>query len=137
MAGEPVVVPTIVVVNDDTQYLDLMTELLTEEGYGVIVCKEAESAYSAIRQARPAVVILDIRLEHPESGWKLLDMLRLALETRRLPVVVCSADGPFLRAKERQLREKGCEVLEKPFDLDELLLKVEAARATGRAQRNG
>jgi DNA-binding NtrC family response regulator len=137
MAGEPVVVPTIVVVNDDTQYLDLMTELLTEEGYGVIVCKETQNAYSAIRQARPAVVILDIRLEHPESGWKLLDMLRLALETRRLPVVVCSADGPFLRAKERQLREKGCEVLEKPFDLDELLLKVEAARATGRAQRNG
>lgn len=129
-------IPAIVVVNDDQQYLALMDELLTEEGYRVIPCTETEHVYDLVRREQPALLILDIRLEHPEAGWRVLEFLRLAPETRRLPVIVCSADRQFLRAKEEQLRAKGCDILEKPFDIDELLLKIAAARAAVRARRS-
>ncbi|HEX5506824.1 MAG TPA: response regulator, partial [Thermomicrobiales bacterium] len=75
---------------------------------------------------RPDLVLLDIRMGHPEAGWQTLELLRLDPETTRIPVIVCSADTPFLRAKEGALRALRCDILEKPFDLDTLLAKVAA-----------
>ena len=50
----------IAVVNDDTAFLDLMVELLTEEGYDVHPFKEATTAYQGVRDLRPDVIILDL-----------------------------------------------------------------------------
>jgi len=44
-----------------------------------------------------------------------------------LPVIVSSADSRLLREKAELLREKGCEILEKPFNLDDLVTKVDEA----------
>lgn len=118
--------PRIMVVNDDTTFLNLMQALLQDEGYDVSLLIEGSLAYSRIREARPDLVILDIRMEHPETGWEVLNLLRLDPETADLPVIVCSADSQFLREKAVHLREKNCDVLEKPFDLPDLLSKVEA-----------
>lgn len=118
--------PHIMVVNDDTTFLSLMQTLLREEGYEVSLQIEGDSAYPRIREVRPDLVILDIRMEHPETGWEVLNLLRLDPETTDLPVVVCSADSQFLREKAAHLREKNCDILEKPFDLPDLLNRVEA-----------
>jgi DNA-binding response OmpR family regulator len=71
-------------------------------------------------------VILDIWMETPEAGWQLLELLRLDPATATLPVLVCSADVVFLRAKEAQLLAEGYGVLVKPFGLDALLARVAA-----------
>lgn len=114
----------IAIVNDDTEFLLLMSTLLTEESYEVLVWRESEKAHAVIAENNPDLVILDVRLEHPEAGWQLLELLRLNPATAKIPVMVCSADSVFLREKAQLLHEKGCEVLEKPFDLDDLLDKV-------------
>ena len=119
--------PLIAVVNDDTAFLDLMTELLGEEGYETVICKESRDVHKLVRTKQPALVILDVRMEHPETGWSILEMLQLDRATTRIPVIVCSADAQFLRAKEEHLRERGYDTLEKPFNLEDLLQKVEAA----------
>jgi CheY-like chemotaxis protein len=119
--------PLIAVVNDDQVFIDLLRDLLTEEGYDVLTHPSGETAYALIRKKQPNLVILDMRLEHPEGGWMVLDLLRLDPETADLPVIVCSADAHFLRAKAAQLREEGCCVLEKPFRLDKLLALMEEA----------
>ena len=111
----------IAVVNDDTLFLDLMNRLLVEEGYRTLLITEGSRAYGVLREERPDLIVLDVRLEHPEGGWKVLELIRLDPETADIPVIICSADSRFLREKGELLREKRCDVLEKPFELDDLL----------------
>lgn len=116
--------PLIAVVNDDTVFLKLMHDLLTDEGYDVALHIEGSSAYQLVKQEMPDLVILDIRIEHPEPGWVTLDLIRLDPSTTRIPVLVCSADARQLREKAARLREMRCDTIEKPFDLDDLLARV-------------
>lgn len=116
--------PLIAVVNDDTVFLKLMHDLLSDEGYRVVLHIEGSSAYALIKQEMPDLVILDIRVEHPEPGWVTLDLIRLDPVTTRIPVLVCSADARQLREKAARLSEMRCETIEKPFDLDDLLTRV-------------
>lgn len=120
----------IAVVNDDTEFLELMRDLLELEGYTVLTLKVALRAYAGLKADLPDLIILDIRMETPEAGWQLLELLQLDPATTRIPVIVCSADAPFLRAKEAHLRERGCRTLEKPFLLEEMLAAVSSALAT-------
>jgi CheY-like chemotaxis protein len=60
-------------------------------------------------------------MERPDSGWALLEMIRLHPATKDMPVIVCSADAWGLCQREGHLRRHGCEVLPKPFGLEELL----------------
>ncbi len=112
---------SIAVVNDDTSFLQLMEDLLTDEGYNVRRFYEASMAYEGVRAQDPDVIILDIRMDHPESGWQLLELFTLDPALTAKPVIVCSADNRALEQRATYLRTKGCEVLPKPFDLDDLL----------------
>jgi CheY-like chemotaxis protein len=116
--------PLIAVVNDDTLFLELMHDLLTQEGYRAAIWKEGDTAFEMIKEHEPQLVILDIRMEHPDTGWMILELIRLNPATARIPVIICSADTQRIREKETYLREKWCDVLEKPFILEDLLRKV-------------
>lgn len=119
----------IAVVNDDTAFIDLMSDLLKDEGYKTIPHKVGDTAYDMIRDTQPDLVVLDMRLEHPDSGWVTLDLMRLDPRTAHIPVIICSADARFLREKEAHFRAQNCRTIEKPFNLDELLMLVERALA--------
>jgi DNA-binding response OmpR family regulator len=116
--------PLIAVANDDTDFLGLMGDLLTDEGYRVSIHRVAKDAYEELKEALPDLIILDIHMEMPEAGWMLLELLTLHPDLSTIPVIVCSADVVALRAKVENLRAHGCDALEKPFDLDDLLEKV-------------
>jgi twitching motility two-component system response regulator PilH len=85
--------PVIAVVNDDTAFLNLMYELLTDEGYSCFLHIVGSTAYEKIRDEMPDLVILDVRMDEPESGWHVFDLLKLDPETHDIPVIVCSADA--------------------------------------------
>lgn len=116
--------PTIAVINDDTAFLHLMHQLLTDEGYDCVLHVVGSTAYEMVRKEQPDLVVLDIRLNHSESGWSVLDMMRLDPETKEIPVIVCSADSVQIREKAEHLRRHNAVSLEKPFDLEELLRLV-------------
>ena len=110
------------VINDDTVFLDLMHELLQdEEGYEVLICREWDNAYQFVKDHRPDLVILDIRIGGEEHGWTILNLLTLDPETRPLPVLVCSAAIQSLHEHQPWLAKFGVCALPKPFDLDMLL----------------
>jgi DNA-binding response OmpR family regulator len=115
----------IAVVNDDVPFLEMMEQLLEDEGYRVLVMNEAGQAYARIKRQRPELVILDVRLGDPDAGWRVLEALRLDRAVRSIPVIVCSADLRALQERAEYLRRMGCECLPKPFDVDQLLTKVE------------
>lgn len=119
--------PLIAVVNDDRAFLELLWEVLTGEGYRAVLYREGARAAAAIRRAPPALVILDLRLGTPGAGWRVLEELRRERATGAIPVIVCSADHRALREQAARLARLGCAVVEKPFDLDDLLATIAAA----------
>jgi CheY-like chemotaxis protein len=116
--------PVVAVVNDDTQFLRLMEMVLSSAGYDTLIFFEGKTAFDDIRSNMPDLVVLDIRMESPESGWIILDLMRLDESTANIPVVVCSADHDQLLSKEDYLASKRAGVLRKPFDIDDLIAKV-------------
>jgi DNA-binding response OmpR family regulator len=118
--------PMIAVVNQDTIFLSLMEELLSEEGYHTYIEKEGDKAYISIKKDKPDLVVLDIRINDPESGFKVIDLIRLDPDTTHIPIIVCSTATQLIRENESRLYEMNCDILMKPFHLDELLMKVQA-----------
>jgi CheY-like chemotaxis protein len=115
----------ILVANDDKAFLELMKDLLEEEGYSVSLQKTGTTAYEKIKKALPDVVILDIIMETLDTGWRVLDRLKLDPETTNIPVIICSADVHSLRNKADHLLSMGCLVLALPFDIDTMLATIE------------
>ena len=123
----------VIVVNDDTDFLTLMTDLLSDiGGYQVAICREGNNAYQFVKEQQPDLVILDIRIDGQETGWTILECLTLDPTTRPIPLIVCSAAIRELQAHQAHLAHYGVDVLTKPFDLDILLEKCETALARGR-----
>src|SRR5919199_471731 len=120
--------PRIAVINDDTPFLELMRQLLEQsEGFDVVTRKEWDGAYEFVKQYRPDLVILDVRIGGEERGWQILQMLTLDPETLPLPVIVCSAAVDELQEHQALLDKYGVRALPKPFDLDDLLATVSMA----------
>jgi len=121
----------IAVVNDDTVFLDMMAAVLRERGWDVSVYREGDAAFEQLRVELPDVIILDIRMENPETGWTVLELLTLDSQTAPIPVIVCSAAILDLRAHEGLLKKYGIAVLPKPFSVDALYAQVDEALAAG------
>jgi CheY-like chemotaxis protein len=115
----------IVVVNDNPEFLELVETLLSEERYDVVVCQFGDRAYQLIKELLPGLVILDVRMVGVDE-WQVLDMIKLDPETAAIPVIVCSAAVREIEAAEARLQEQNCDVLLKPFNIDELVAKVRA-----------
>ena len=130
--------PLIIVVNDDTAFLQLMEQLLEDEGYEAEVMKSTKNALEHIKERRPALIVLDVRINNEEASLLLLDLITLDPETRSIPVVIASANLQRLAGREDELASKGIYVIAKPFDIDDLaalirkaLWRAEPARRTG------
>ena len=115
----------IAVINDDTAFLDLMRDLLeTEGGYETVICREWEDAHRFVKEQRPSLLVLDIRIGGEERGWTILNMLTLDPDTRPIPVIVCSAAIQSLHEHQDLLSKYGICALQKPFDVEALLETV-------------
>ena len=129
----------IVVVEDDAAFQDLLDTVLTAEGYTVLRWTQGAGADTFIRDVQPDLVILDLWLEHPDAGSMVLGLLMVDPATRFIPVLICSAYRQLLGDQEAQLRTHGYIILDKPYQIEELLAHVHIllrgtqARAVGEA----
>ena len=113
--------PRITVVNDNEQFLALMHDLLSQEGYDVQVIDGDTATIEAIAATDPDLIVIDLRLgaEAP-SGWDILLMARAHDALREVPVVLCSADLVELRSRaDEMVSIADVHVLEKPFRIEE------------------
>ncbi|MGI8824882.1 MAG: response regulator [Chloroflexota bacterium] len=120
-------VARIAVVNDDTAFLTLMGQLIEDEGWEALSLREGSSAYEHVKREHPDVMILDLRLEQPDEGWKILELVKLDPETQDIPIIVCSAAVDDLRLREQWLSDHGVATLLKPFDIDDLYTAIRLA----------
>ena len=114
----------VAVVDDASEFLRLVQDLLADEGYETVLWAGSHGVHEMLLREQPALVLLDIRMEHEDSGVRILETMRRDPHTAALPVIVCTADLAFLRAHGERLRALHCELLPKPFALDVLLENV-------------
>lgn len=114
----------ILIVEDDVECREVLSELLGMQGYGV---SEAKDGADAVRQLvgglRPAVILLDLVMPRLDGrgflAWRQRDP-----EMERIPVLLLT--GQVVSAEEvRALRCQG--LLPKPLDLTQLLTAVARA----------
>jgi two-component system nitrogen regulation response regulator NtrX len=129
--------PLIAVVDDDPALRQVVQDLLEDEGYATLLRAQGTGAYELIREAQPALVILDLWLEHPNAGGMVLALLELDEATNHIPVIVCSGYMQLYRDQQTLLRGKGYVLLEKPFSVEALLGHVQALLASARTQEAG
>jgi DNA-binding response OmpR family regulator len=116
---------TIVVTNHDPTYLQMIQDVLQDEGYTRVVCIKAEEAYEVIQREQPGVILLDIHVGNEAEAWGLLDKIRLSRATAATPVVICTTDPRVAQAKAAWLSRQRCIILDKPFMIEDLLRVLE------------
>jgi CheY-like chemotaxis protein len=116
--------PLIAVVNDEPAITEMLSAFFIDEEYHVLTARSGAQAHTLIQRELPDLVVLDMQMEQRDSGLVLLELLRLDPTTEHIPIIMCSADGRFLRENENHLRAHGCALLEKPYNLSELLAQV-------------
>jgi urea transport system substrate-binding protein len=112
----------ILVVDDDESILRVVAEILDFEGYPVKTAADGAAALRAVEQARPSLVLLDMRMPVVD-GWGFAQRLRE--RGVQLPIVVMTAAQDARRWAE-EIGAAG--YLAKPFELPELLDVVERLR---------
>jgi CheY-like chemotaxis protein len=117
----------ILVINDTQEVLEVMRELLEDEGYKVTLYSTAIRDLHNIREIGPDLLILDHLMGDEEYGWQTIQKLRLDRELAALPVIVCTAAARMVEELEGHLEAKGITVVLKPFDIEDLLSAVRAA----------
>lgn len=117
----------IAVIDDDLDFTLLVRELLRDQGWDVVICREERDAIRCVEETSPDVVLLDIRMSTRQSGWHVLEALQRQPATRHTPVIVCSAATDDLQARAGWMEEHGVTTLAKPFDVDTLLRLIDAA----------
>ena len=118
-------VPQIFVVDDDEDVRDLMLALLSIYGYEVHTWHGAHGAQARIRHALPALVIVDLWMEHPAAGLDVVRDVRADPVTAAIPVILYSAALHTLDGQREDLRARGVELLGKPFMPDTLIELIE------------
>jgi CheY-like chemotaxis protein len=118
----------VLIIEDDAWIRSVMTEMLVAEGYAVAEATNGQAGLELAQQLQPAVIVLDLALPG-RSGLEVLQELKHRRPTFDIPVLVVSAYALLLLAKDSHHADG---VIQKPFDLAELLARVEQAANTGR-----
>lgn len=113
----------VAVVDDEQDFLTLMQMLLTEQGYEVGLCAEGTEAFRFVKSWKPDLVFLDIRMTGV-SGLEILHQMKADADTQNIKVIITSAATDELSLLGPELRMRGCEILVKPFDIDEAIRKT-------------
>ncbi len=125
--GRPSPERLVLVVDDEADLLEIVTDRLQREGYRVVTARDGLEAIERVRAARPACIILDLKMPRLGGFEALADLRREAPEARVI-VLTGSPNRPLAEA----CRARGADdFLLKPFDPRELL------RLTARAFRRG
>jgi CheY-like chemotaxis protein len=112
---------TILLVDDEFGIVDILSELLEEEGYRVLTAANGQQGLERVAEVRPDLVILDVMMPVLD-GMGMLSKLRSDRTYRDLEVIVMSAAPP--PKGEQELLSNVSGFLRKPFDLQDLLKMV-------------
>ena len=116
----------VVCINDTQEILDLLRDLLEEEGYRVSLSLEILDL-NRLKALAPDVIVQDLLFAGmQETGWKFLTLVRLDPTTAHIPLILCTAAIETVgdTAMAENLNRLEVRVLLKPFTIEDLLMLI-------------
>lgn len=121
----------ILVVDDKEDIVETVSFCLTQEGFEVLAAFDGQQALEVARREQPDLIVLDVMLPK-ENGYQVARFLREDWQEGRLPkmpaILMLTARTVFDAQREEFLQTwSGADVfMYKPFDLDELMVRVKS-----------
>ena len=123
----------ILIVDDERDIRELIGDILRDEGHETRLAWDSTSAFSEINNAAPDLIILDIWLK--DSKLDGIDILKsVRRDNPDIPVVIISGHGN-IEIAVAAVKQGAYDFIEKPFNIDQLLVVISRALETSRLRR--
>ncbi|GAB4295071.1 MAG: sigma-54 dependent transcriptional regulator [Roseovarius sp.] len=123
----------ILIVDDERDIRELISDILRDEGYATRVAGSSEECMAAIAAEPPGLLILDIWLK--DSNMDGIDILKIVKrDYPDVPVVIISGHGN-IEIAVAAIKQGAYDFIEKPFNIDQLLVVIRRAMETSRLRR--
>ncbi|MDG2056552.1 MAG: sigma-54 dependent transcriptional regulator [Tateyamaria sp.] len=123
----------ILIVDDEHDIRELISDILEDEGYATRLAENSNEAMSAINAEPPALLILDIWLK--DSRMDGIDILKaVKRDNPDVPVVIISGHGN-VEIAVAAIKQGAYDFIEKPFNIDQLLVVIRRAMEASRLRR--
>lgn len=110
----------VLIVDNDSDVLDIMQEALSYEGLHVTCVDEANDIFQLIDQHKPDLLMIDYLL-NGVNGGELCHQLKENPATQHLPVIIMSAYPRVLLSLGTYNSD---DFIAKPFDLDDMVARI-------------
>ena len=126
----------ILVVDDSLVILKTMSMKLTAQGYDVVTAEDGAGAVSAVRKAKPDLILLDLGFPPDVAhgggvawdGYTIMTWLRRLEEAKNIPIIVITGGDPA-KCKDRALAAGAANFFHKPINNDDLLTIIQQTLA--------
>jgi two-component system, NtrC family, nitrogen regulation response regulator NtrX len=123
----------ILIVDDERDIRELIGDILKDEGYPVRLAGNSDECMAEINNDPPALMILDIWLK--DSRMDGIDILKVVKrDNPDVPVVIISGHGN-IEIAVAAIKQGAYDFIEKPFNIDQLMVVVSRAMETSRLRR--
>ncbi|SDE58555.1 two-component system, NtrC family, nitrogen regulation response regulator NtrX [Paracoccus isoporae] len=123
----------ILIVDDEKDIRELIADILQDEGFETRTAANSDEAIGELNAAEPALMILDIWLK--DSRMDGIDILKQVKRNNPdVPVIIISGHGN-IEIAVAAIRQGAYDFIEKPFNIDQLLVVINRAMETNRLRR--
>lgn len=123
----------ILIVDDERDIRELISDILQDEGFETRLAGNSDQAMEEVAAEQPALLILDIWLK--DSNMDGIDILKAVKhDYPEVPVVIISGHGN-IEIAVAAIRQGAYDFIEKPFNIDRLLVVIRRAMETSRLRR--
>lgn len=114
--------PTILIVEDDTELLDLFHNVLENENYNVVSATNGVEALDIVSNQHIDLIVSDVMMPQMD-GYEMVKLLRLGNYT--MPILLITALGGISNKKEG-FRAGTDDYMVKPIDVNEMIWRIDA-----------
>lgn len=115
--------PDLLIVDDIPDNIRFLSKFLMTQGYIVRKATSGAMALRAIAALLPDLILLDINMGEM-SGYELCAQIKENPDTQHIPIIFLSAGGEALD-KVRAFKIGGADYITKPFQLEEVLVRIQ------------
>ncbi|MBP9951036.1 MAG: sigma-54-dependent Fis family transcriptional regulator [Cypionkella sp.] len=124
---------SILIVDDEKDIRELIGDILKDEGYTIRLAGNSDDCMTEINAEPPALMILDIWLK--DSRMDGIDILKtVKRDNPDIPIVIISGHGN-IEIAVAAIKQGAYDFIEKPFNIDQLMVVVSRAMETSRLRR--
>lgn len=114
-------VPRILIVDDENDFVELLQYKLSAHGYELIVANDGVQALSQARTLKPHLILLDILLPDLD-GLSVCEILRRQPATKKIPIIFMSALTGDVTKRSASMQAE--DFFTKPLDLNRLEKRI-------------